>query len=68
MTVRAVKTVAYIGTKTECLVIKVGMMYACGCLTHIEVLKEELPWATDKQLQVVCNIMLFKQLAIPLRK
>ena len=35
-------------------------MYACGCLTYIEALKEELPWATDKQLQGVCNIMLFK--------
>ena len=44
------------------------MMYACGCLMHIEAQKEELPWATDKQLQGVGNIMVFKQLAIPPRK
>ena len=28
--------------------------------TRIEVIKKELAWATDKQLQVISNIMLFK--------
>ena len=32
----------------------------------IDVLKEELAWATDKLLRVISNIMLFKTV-IPLR-
>ena len=34
--------------------------------THIEVFKKQLAWATDKHLQVISNIMLFKAV-IPLR-
>ena len=34
--------------------------------THIEVIKEELTWTIDKQLQIISNIMLFKTV-IPLR-
>ena len=34
--------------------------------TSIEVIKKELAWATDKRLQVISNIMLFKTV-IPLR-
>ena len=38
----------------------------CGRI-HIEQLKEELAWATDKWLMVISNIMLFKTV-IQLRK
>ena len=30
-----------------------------GCCTRIDVFKEELTWATDKQPHVISNIMLF---------
>ena len=48
----------------------VRFSYKGGCgvrgFTHIEAIKEELAWATDKRLQVISNIMLFKTV-IPLR-
>ena len=48
----------YISNKTESFSCKSG----CGVhgCTRIETFKEELAWATDKQLQVISNIMLFK--------
>ena len=55
----------YTSNKTEHFSCKGG----CGMCRHIHIsrqLKEELTWATDKQLKVISNIMLFKRL-IPLR-
>ena len=39
---------------------------ACVGVHVLRQLKEELAWATDEQLQVISNIMLFKTV-IPLR-
>ena len=50
----------YISNKKERFSCK-GVCGVCGC-TCIKVLKSELAWATDKQLWVISNIMLFKQL------
>ena len=54
----------YMSNKTEHFSHKDG----CGVhgCTRIEAIKEELAWGTDKQLQVISNIMLFKTV-IPLR-
>ena len=54
----------YISNKTKRFSHKGG----CGVhgRTRIEVLKEELTWATYKQFQVISNIMLFKTV-IPLK-
>ena len=54
----------YISNKMECFSYKGG----CDVLgrTRIEASKEELTWATDKQLLIISYIMLFKTV-IPLR-
>ena len=51
-------------TSQSTSVIKVGV--ACVGIHISRQLKEELTWATDKQLKVISNIMLFKKV-IPLR-
>ena len=42
---------------------KVGVAYIGVCISRL--LKEEFPWATDKWLQVISNMLLFK--TVPLR-
>ena len=53
----------YLSNKT------VHFSYKGGCGVHgctrIKEIKEEMAWATDKRLQVISNIMLFKTV-IPL--
>ena len=54
----------YMSNKRSTSVIKVGVACVGVCVSRC--LKEELPWASDKWLRVISNIMLFKTV-IPLR-
>ena len=54
----------YVSNKMECFTYKGG----CGMHghTHIKVFERRVAWATDKRLQAISNIMLFKTV-MPLR-
>ena len=51
-------------TRQRASVIRVGVVYMSVCVLRL--LKEELSWAIDKQLQPIINTMPFK-LVIPVR-